>query len=94
MKERYDLYDLFAKLGDLQDKVKEHVSFEAPRSEHYDYERRMAQEIDNVITNYKLVERSVRLTNYFHNYVYPLVYRSIKVSILEYQNRISALEEV
>jgi len=94
VRERFRLYDLFEKLGTLQDKVKEHVSFDAPRPEHYDYDRRMAQEIDNVITNYKLVERSVRLTNYFHNYVYPLVFRSIKVSILEYQNRISALEEV
>ncbi len=92
--QRYRLYDLFEKLGDLQDKVKEHVAFDAPPPRHFDYERRMPQEIDNVLTNYKLVERSVRLTNYFHNYVYPLVFRSIKVSILEHQNRIATLEEV
>jgi adenylate cyclase len=91
---RYRLYDLFERLGNLQDKVKEHASFEAPRVEHYDYERRMAQEADNVFTNYKLAERSVRLTNYFHNYVYPLVFRSIKVSILEMQNTATALEPV
>ena len=94
VEQRYRLYDLLEKLGDLQDKVKEHVSFEAPRSPHFDYERRMPQEIDNVLTNYKLVERSVRLTNYFHNYVYPLVFRSIKVSILEHQNKVALVEEV
>jgi adenylate cyclase len=91
---RYRLYDLFERLGNLQDKVKEHASFEAPRVEHYDYERRMAQEGDNVFTNYKLAERSARLTNYFHNYVYPLVFRSIKVSILEMQNTATSLEPV
>jgi adenylate cyclase len=75
----FSLYDLFERLGLLQDKVKE---------------RRMAQEVDNVTTNYRLIERSVRMNAYFHNYVFPLVYRSIRTSMIEYQSHADAVEEI
>ena len=88
------LYALFERLGVLQDKVKEHVSFETPESPHTDYRRRMAQELDNVVTNYRLIERSVRMNAYFHNYVLPLVFRSIRTSMIEYQSRAEAVEDV
>lgn len=90
----FTLYDLFDRLGRLQDKVKEHVSFQTPESPHTDYPRRMAQEVDNVTTNYRLVERSVRMNAYFHNYVFPLVYRSIRTSMIEYQSQAETVEEI
>jgi adenylate cyclase len=90
----YSLYSLFEKLGAMQDKVKEHVSFDTPPSVHTDYRRRMAQELDNVVTNYRLVERSVRMNAFFHNYVLPLVFRSIRTSMVEYQSYAEAVEEL
>ncbi len=90
----FTLFDLFQKLGLIQDRVKEHVSFETPKTDHTDYRRRMAQELDNVVTNYRLVERSVRRNAYFHNYVFPLVFRSLRTSIIEYQSHAATLEEI
>ena len=90
----FSLYELFERLGLLQDKGKEHVSFSTPESPHTDYRRRMAQELDNVVTNYRLVERSVRMNAYFHNYVFPLVYRSIRTSMIEYQSHAETVEEI
>jgi adenylate cyclase len=90
----FSLYELFERLGLLQDKVKEFVSFQTPPSPHTDYRRRMAQELDNVVTNYRLVERSVRMNAYFHNYVFPVVYRSIRTSMIEYQSQADSAEAV
>jgi adenylate cyclase len=90
----FSLFVLLEKLGLLQDKVKQHVAFETPESPHTDYRRRMAQELDNVVTNYRLAERSVRMNAYFHNYVLPLVFRSIKTSMIEYQSLAATVEEI
>jgi adenylate cyclase len=90
----FSLFLLLEKLGHLQDKVKQHVVFETPQSPHVDYRRRMAQELDNVVTNYRLAERSVRMNAYFHNYVLPLVFRSVKTAMIEYQSLAAAVEEL
>jgi hypothetical protein len=90
----FALFSLFQKLGLMQDQTKEYVSFQTPKTDHTDYRHRMAQEVDNVITNYRLVEQSVWRNAYFHHYVFPLVFRSLRTSIVEYQGRAATLEEI
>lgn len=85
----FSLFDLLQELGRYQDTVKKNVGsghLEANSFEDYqdfmtEYERKLHEEFER--SKRVMVEKA-----YFYNVVYPLVFESIRSSILEYQNRL------
>jgi hypothetical protein len=90
---KFNLYRLFTLLGKTQDHYKQDRAIEIHEPDHFDYETRSAQEYDNVFTNYKMIKERVINQKYLYEYIMPLVWRSIKVSIQEYQHLVQEDEE-
>ncbi len=81
----HDLYSLFELFGNLQDLVKAddlpdkpHIPFE----NYNDYMKKMKEwmELENSFREKRTYQRS-----HFFNYIYPMVFISIRTSIIEYQ---------
>ncbi|HUV09076.1 MAG TPA: adenylate/guanylate cyclase domain-containing protein [Spirochaetia bacterium] len=83
----YSLYRLFELIGALQDSIKFNVPFETPLAEFPGYGQYLSQEKAIIERRYSLLDKSVRQNTYFYNVLFPLFFRSIKASILEYYSR-------
>jgi hypothetical protein len=88
------LYVLLDTLGQYQDIVKSEVVFDFDRNEFADYDQYMSREAEIIYNQYQLKKKAAIQRTYFYNVVYPLVFRSIRTSILEYQNKEANLESV
>ena len=62
--------------------------------EYVNYELYMKKEIEKIKQSFQIREKSALQKMYFYNLVYPLVFKYIRSSILEYQNRTEDLEEL
>ena len=62
--------------------------------EYVNYEQYMQKEIKKIKQFFQVREKSALQKLYFYNLVYPLVFKYIRSSILEYQNRTEDLEEL
>jgi adenylate cyclase len=85
IEENYTLFKLFEKLGGYQDKVKLSSAFPGVDNDFVDYESWFEKEKKLVKAQYRVKKRSADQTAYFYNMVYPLVFISIRASIIEHQ---------
>ena len=81
----YQLYDLFEKLGEYQDEVNSGSSVKEFKPEFQDYDQYIEQQEKILHRINKLHERTENQRLYFYNVVYPLMFRNIRTSLLEYQ---------
>ena len=86
IEENFTLHKLFQKFGDYQDKIKLDVDFEGFAGDFVDYESWFAREEKEIRKNFSHHRFSAVHRAYFYNVVYPLVFASIRASILEYQH--------
>jgi class 3 adenylate cyclase len=82
----FSLHKLFQKFGDYQDKIKLDVDFEGATNNFSDYDSWFAREEKLIRDNFSHHRFSAVHRAYFYNVVYPLVFASIRASILEYQH--------
>ena len=82
----YRLFDLLEKLGAYQDEIHAYHDFKGFTPEFREYDRFMEQQEKILQRLHKLKERSELQKLYFYNVVYPIVFRSVRTSILEYQH--------
>jgi hypothetical protein len=90
----YSLYNLFELLSKLQDTVKQDVIQERPEFSFTSYEQYTQSLIQWMDYEIKQREKRVYQRTYFYDYVFPLVFHSIKASILEAQQQAGELTEV
>jgi hypothetical protein len=90
----YSLYNLFELLGKLQDTVKQDAAQERPEFSFTSYEQYTQSLIQWMDYEIKQREKQMYQRTYFYEYVFPLVFHSIKASILEIQQEASELTEV
>lgn len=84
--ESFTLHKLFQKFGNYQDKIKLDADFEGFANNFQDYETWFAREEKKIRNNFSHHRFSAVHRAYFYNVVYPLVFASIRASILEYQH--------
>lgn len=95
LEEKYSLFDIFELLGSLQDTLKTEFEFEEkPVFSFNSYDKYMDALSKWVIRENSVKEKRVYQRNYFYNYVFPMVFLSIRTSILEYQHKTGELTEV
>ncbi len=94
IEEEYSLFRLFERLGEMQDKIKSEPLLEVDTSIFTDYASYMKRKTLQVKEIYKLKGKYVTQRTYFFNYIYPMVFDSIKASVYEYQARFEELSEV
>jgi len=92
--EEYSLFMLFKQLGDLQDKIKAEPRVDTDLGDFTDYSTFMKRKNLQIKEIYRLKGKFVAQRTYFYNYMYPLVFESLKASIYEYQTRFEELSEV
>lgn len=90
----FSLYILLDKMGTYQDIVKQNPEYERSEEPFRSYGETMKEERSVIIENYKKREFHMVQRAYFYNVVFPLVFSSLKNSILEYQmSQVEELEE-
>jgi adenylate cyclase len=82
---KFSLFILLEKMGTYQDIVKQNPELERSDEPFNTYEGTMKNERHQIIENYKKREFHMVQRAYFFNVVFPLVFASIRNSILEYQ---------
>jgi class 3 adenylate cyclase len=86
---KYILFDLLKALGNFQDKLKLPYRAMEQTAIFKEYEQYMNQELQSVNDQYKrTIKNSIHNTYFFH-VIFPLVFKSIKASILEYQYKLT-----
>ncbi|OQY33357.1 MAG: hypothetical protein B6241_08010 [Spirochaetaceae bacterium 4572_59] len=93
--EEFTLKDIMDILGELQDAVK-HPRDEAPAliPDYPGYADYFKVEEYKITTRYDEIKNSIAHTSYFYNLLFPLFFRHIKSSVLEYQQRLDEVEDV
>lgn len=92
--QEYSLYALFEKLGKFQDIIKKPVYREYNEEEFASYDDYMISHEEDVRAVYRRMKAQMVQRAYFYNVVFPLVFASIRTSILEYQHAASEVEVV
>ncbi len=93
MDTRYSLFDLLKALGNFQDKLKMPMRAQEPSVTYKNYSQYIKHQIGQVNDQYKrTIKNSIHNTYFFH-VIFPLVFKNIKASILEYQYKL-AHEEI
>ncbi len=93
--DEYTLFDIFQMLGALQDTIKTESNMEQkPELSFSDYKKYMSALKEWVIKKNSVKEKRVYQRNYFFNYIFPMMFISIRTSIIEYQNKDAELTEV
>ncbi len=92
--QEYTLFELFRNLGRYQDTVKHTTEKENPFSEFESYDRHMEQYIEALNAAFESRKQWMTQKAYFYEVVFPLVFASIRTSILEFQARMATLEPV
>jgi class 3 adenylate cyclase len=91
--QKFSLNKLFRVLGRHQDSLKR--AYQEPAEEPFvSYEHSMDAISDTVIEAFRKHRSSIIQRTYFHEVVVPMIYHSLKTSILEYQNRADELLEL
>jgi len=99
VKKKYSLYSILVKLGEYQDKIKNDFAFQYFQLEdtpidYINYNSYISKIHERVKEEYRIRERSAMLKLYFYNMVFPMVFKYIETSILEYQKKAGDLEEL
>ncbi len=82
---KYQLFDLMRALGNYQDQLKLPPRAFEQSTVFRNYDQYMNAEIQHINYQYKRTIRNAIHNTYFFNVIFPLVFKSIKASILEYQ---------
>jgi len=99
IQKKYTLFALLEKLGEYQDKIKSDFAFNIfqlndTEIDYVTYSDYLEKEYDRVEQEFRVKEKSALQKLYFYNMIYPMVFKCIRTSILEYQNRTEDLEEL
>jgi class 3 adenylate cyclase len=81
----YSLYILFELLGDYQDKINALNPYREFTPEFRNFEQYMDQQTKILRRMFSLKRKIAEKRLFFYEVVYPLVFRSIRTSVLEYQ---------
>ena len=95
LSDKYRIFDLFEMMGYLQDIIKEEMELDDTANvlfEDYDSFIKELEEKTRKDNDFK--ETRVYQRNYFYSFIYPMVFKSINASILEYQHKAGELAEV
>ncbi|MDR1933834.1 MAG: adenylate/guanylate cyclase domain-containing protein [Spirochaetales bacterium] len=84
IEQKYRLFDVLKTLGGYQDRLKLPFLAEEPVPFH-DYEQYMDEQLQKINDTYKRSIKNAIHNTYFYNVIFPLIFKSIKASILEYQ---------
>jgi len=90
----YSLYRIFEMLGNLQDKIKLNEMAEEKMFIYKNYDEYIEKEREWIMTHFNNKIGSVKQSTYFYDVIFPLIFKNIKSSILEYQQRIDDVEEI
>jgi len=92
---KYRVFDLFEMMGYLQDIIKEEMEADDKADIVFeDYESFIKELEEKTRKENRFKETRVYQRSYFYSYVYPMVFKSINASILEYQHKAGELSEV
>jgi len=95
IEKEYTLYDIFQLLGKLQDTIKDDFeSNEGADLSFSNYREYMAELKDLTIKKNSFKEKRVFQRSHFYNYIFPMIFLSMRASIVEYQNKDAELTEV
>ncbi len=90
----YSLFRIFEMLGNLQDKIKQNELDREQMFVYSSYEEYIEKERDWIMTHFSSKIGSIKQSTYFYDVIFPLVFKNLKSSILEYQKRIDNVEEI
>jgi class 3 adenylate cyclase len=90
--QHFSLFELLNKLGRFQDIVKESSDWESEDVRFDTYDHYMSARERDIRGRYEVSQKHMVQRAYFYNVVFPLVFESIRSSILEYQNEDADLE--
>jgi class 3 adenylate cyclase len=90
----YTLYQLFQGLGRYQDNVKTFDGESKGPVPFQSYDQFITEESERILRDYENRKKYMIDRAYFYNVVFPLVFASIRTSILEYQAQVEDLEAV
>ncbi|MCK5153625.1 MAG: adenylate/guanylate cyclase domain-containing protein, partial [Spirochaetales bacterium] len=91
----YRVFDLFEMMGHLQDIIKEDMETDKTSEILFaDYETYIKELEDLTRKENDHKETRVYQRNYFYSFIYPMVFKSINASILEYQHKAGELSEI
>lgn len=94
IEKEYSLFDLFERLGRFQDIIKKPFFREYSEEEFSSYESYMDAHEAEIRNVYRRMKAQMVQRAYFYNVVFPLVFASIRTSILEYQHAVAEVEDV
>ena len=93
LQQRYSLYQLFERMGAYQDTVKQTRDFSVEEETPFqDSDQYLRHEEQKIMRAYERRKASMIQREYFFNVVFPLVFASLRASILEYQYEIESVE--
>lgn len=84
--QHFSLFELLDKLGRFQDIVKESADWESVEADFAGYDHYMHVRERDIRGRYEVSQKHMIQRAYFFNVVFPLVFESIRCSILEYQH--------
>lgn len=82
----YSLFNLFQKLGQYQDKVKQEFHIDDFEGNFIDYDQYLTLEEKYIKYRYREKKRAAIQRAYFYNVIFPSVFACIRSSILEFQH--------
>ncbi|MDR1625560.1 MAG: adenylate/guanylate cyclase domain-containing protein [Spirochaetia bacterium] len=87
IEERHRLYDFLKTLGNYQDRLKLSPRKEDPPG-FVEYDQYLDVQLHMINDNYRRITKNATHNTYFFNVIFPLIFQSIKASILEYQDNL------
>ena len=91
---KYSLFELLDLFSLYQDKVNSLTKYPEFKPEFRDYDQFMTEQSRIVKRLFEVHQKTDRQRKYFYDVIYPLVFRSIQTSILEYQSVSKATGEL
>ena len=86
IRKEYSLIELFEKLSEYQDRINAPDNYKAFQPQFTNYDQYMDHQTGIMNRMFRLRERSELNRMYFYEVVFPLVFKSIRTSIIDYQN--------
>ena len=81
-------------LGNLQDKIKLNELANEELFVYKNYEEYIEKEREWIMTHFNDKIGVIKQTTYFYDVIFPLIFKNIKSSILEYQQRMDDVEDM
>ena len=94
VEKNYSLYKIFEMLGSLQDKIKLNELAKEELFVYKNYEEYIEKEREWIMTHFNDKIGVIKQTTYFYDVIFPLIFKNIKSSILEYQQRMDDVEDM